>query len=406
MKMRFALSLASALVASAACAVDVRPPEPKDVPPLMVTGSGKTVGTVSEWEGVRRPEILRTMLERVYGVRPVERPSDLRFTPVGEEDACGGKAVKKIVRGDYSGPGGKASFEFAAWIPKRTGKVASFVYISPRVGRTADDPTAGPRTYTLPTDDIVSRGYAVIAFFNYEFALDFYDDAGLTSSLATGGVFKAFGPVDAKKRSPSDWGIVSAWAWGASRIMDWIETEALLDAKRVGVVGLSRNGKTALLAGATDTRFAMTVSCCSGMGGAKLNHLDCFGSESVKLIMRPAWRWFCPRFAEWIDRDKEMPFDQHWLLALVAPRLLYVSSASEDHWAGQRGEFAAAALATPAWNLYGKAGLVHHGFPKPDLPLHAGNIGYHLRSGLHDITAYDWQCYLDFADGHGWNLPE
>jgi len=379
----------------------LRPSEPKDVPELLRSTSGATIGSAVDWERIRRPEVLRTLQEKVYGVRPVERPADLRFTVCGEpEDVFGGKAVKKTVRGDYSGPGGSASFEFVAWIPKRAGKVSAFVHISPRPARTANDPSVEPGFWTLPAEYIVSRGYAAIAFCNTDVALDIHG----TSTTATGGVFKAFGPLDAKTRQPTEWGILSAWAWGASRVMDWIETEPLLDARRVGVVGLSRNGKTALLAGATDPRFAMTVSCCSGMGGAKLNHMHCGHSETVRLIMKPAWRWFCGAFAEWTDRDTMTPFDQHWLLALVAPRLLYVSSASEDPWAGPRGEFASATLATPVWNLYGKSGLIHHGFPKVNSPLLAGNIGYHLRDGVHDITQYDWQCYLDFADGQGWNL--
>jgi len=398
---RGVLGIAAAVTASSVWAMGEMPPEPAGVPELLTTAAGARVATVADWENVRRPEVFRTLMEKVYGVRPVERPVDLRFEQVGEtEEVYGGKALKKVVRGSYSGPGGSAGFEFAAWIPKTGRKASSFVYISPRVGRTADDPNAERFVYLLPAEYITSRGYGVVSFLNYEFALDIHG----TPTVATSGVFKAYGPADAAKRRPDEWGILSAWAWGASRMVDWIETEPLLDAKRVGVVGLSRNGKTALVAGATDPRFGMTVSCCSGMGGAKLNHLDCFGSEDVAKIMKPAWRWFCADFARWIGKDAEMPFDQHWLLALVAPRLLYVSSASEDHWAGQRGEFASAVLATPAWNLYGKAGLVQHGFPKPDEPLQAGNVGYHLRSGLHDITPYDWQCYLDFADGHGWNL--
>lgn len=99
-----------------------------------------------------------------------------------------------------------------------------------------------------------------------------------------------------------------------------------------------------------------------------------------------------------------MPFDQHWLLALIAPRLLYVSSAEEDAWAGPRGEFFSASLATPAWEIYGKAGLVGSEFPLSNVPLHAGNIAYHVRTGMHDITEYDWERYMDFADGHGFRL--
>ncbi len=370
--------------------------EPKDVPELRAT-------SVAQWEGEERPRLMRTFMEEEYGVRPVERPADLAFAETAApEGCCGGKAIRKRVRATYSGPGGAAAFDFSVWIPKADHPVAVFVHTSPRPAETAAD-VNGPRpVYWLPVEDIVSRGYAVVAYCNQEVALDWH-----MTDVPTSGVFKAFGPADLRQRKPTEWGVLSAWAWGMSRIVDWIETEPLLDAKRIASVGLSRNGKTSLVAGVTDERFALVVSCCSGCGGAKLNHMLCDESETIKDISI-ATNWFAPNFTRKYvghDRDAALPFDQHQFLALVAPRLLYVSSASEDAWAGQRGEFAAAALAGKAWNVYGKAGLVHHGFPKPDVPLHAGNVGYHLRSGVHDITRYDGRCYMDFADGHGWNLP-
>jgi hypothetical protein len=397
----------SVLACSAAAALCVnaefkKPAEAKLVPGLMVTAAGEQVDGVEKWEKIRRGEILRTFREEFYGVRPVERPADLKFTEIAPVEECfGGKALRKRVKGTYSGPGGSSEFVFSVWIPKCDRPVAVFVHSSPRPAETAAD-VNGPRpVYWLPAEDIVSRGYAVVAYCNQEIALDWH-----MTDVATNGVFKVFGNAKLKERRPTEWGILSAWAWGMSRIVDWIETEPLLDPKRIAGVGLSRNGKTSLVAGATDDRFAMVVSCCSGCGGAKLNHMVCDQSETIGDLAR-AVNWFAPNFLKYVGKDRgaEMKFDQHLLLALVAPRLLYVSSAVEDAWAGPRGEFAAAALASPAWELYGKAGLVHHGFPKADYPLHAGNIGYHLRTGLHDITRIDWHLYMDFADGHGWNLP-
>jgi len=398
--MKTEIVLAAACFALWAHAEKVRPPEPANVPELLVTAAGEKVETREAWEKTRRPELFRLLMENEYGVRPVERPADLRFERVSEEEVLGGKATKTVVKGTYAGPGGGAEFTFAAWIPKSARPVPAFVHVSPRPAITADDPN-GPRpTYRLPTEYVTARGYAVLASCDYDFSLDWHQ----LPDSPTSGVFKAFGPKSIKGRGRNEWGILSAWAWGASRLMDWVETDKRIDSSHVGVVGLSRNGKTALLAGATDQRFAMVVSCCSGCGGAKLNHLDCDGAETIEQITRPAWKWFCPAFADWKNKDALTPFDQHQFLALVAPRLLYVSSASEDAWAGQRGEFASARPASPAWELYGKAGLVEHGFPSPDSPLHAGNVGYHLRSGLHDITLYDWENYLDFADGHGWRV--
>ena len=376
-----------------------KPSVPENVPALLTTSSGEIVASREQWERVRRPEIVRTLLEQEYGVRPVERPADLAFAETAAPETCyGGKAIRKRVRATYSGPGGTGEMNFSVWIPKARTPAPVFIHSSPRPSETADD-INGPRpVYWLPVDDIVSRGFAVVAYCNQDVAADWRGP-----DVATSGVFKVFGPYDAGKRAPTEWGILSAWAWGMSRVLDWVETEPLLDAKRAAAVGLSRNGKTALVAGAFDTRFALTVSCCSGCSGAKLSHMSLWESESIKAIL-VAKKWFCPNYEKYsgLDHSPQMTFDQHWLLALVAPRLLYVSSATEDAWAGPRGEFAALELASPVWRLYGIPGLIAHGFPKADAPLHAGNAAYHLRTGMHDITRYDWQCYMDFAEGRGW----
>ena len=397
--MKGAFAVFAALLAWGALAEFQQLPQPKDVPELLVSAAGERIVTREQWESIRRPEIVKTLLEQEYGVRPIDRPADLAFAEVAvPEDCYDGKAIRKRVRATYSGPGGNGVMNFSVWIPKEKRPAPVFIHSSPRPSETADD-INGPRpVYWLPVDDIVSRGFAVVAYCNQDVAEDWQGP-----DIATSGVFKVFGPQDLANRQPTEWGILSAWAWGMSRVLDWVETEPLFDAKRVAAVGLSRNGKTALIAGAFDTRFALTVSCCSGCSGAKLNHMALHESESLKAIM-VARKWFCPNYEKYVglDRTPKMPFDQHELLALVAPRLLYVSSATEDAWAGPRGEFAALELASPVWRLYGLPGLIAHGFPRAEAPLHAGNVAYHLRTGLHDITRYDWRCYMDFAEGKGW----
>jgi hypothetical protein len=218
------------------------------------------------------------------------------------------------------------------------------------------------------------------------------------------GVFPCFErPQD---RNDKSWAVLSAWAWGASRVMDWIETEPLLDAKRVAVVGHSRGGKTSLVAGVTDERFAMTCVNNSGCGGAKLAHIELPKSEHYCDFVRSrVIYWFCGGFQRYcVNNDTKIEIDQHQWAALVAPRLLAIASASEDSWAGQPGEFHTARLASPAWELYGLKGIdKDEPYPSSEVLLNSGCVSYHMRAGKHNLTKIDWNIYMNFADRHGWN---
>ncbi len=199
---------------------------------------------------------------------------------------------------------------------------------------------------------------------------------------------------DERMVSGDEPGAISTWAWQLSRILDWLVTLPEIDPTRVIVVGHSRLGKTALWAGAGDERFAMVVSNESGCGGAALERRN-YG-ETVKRITTSFPHWFAPTFATYADRETELPIDQHVVLAMTAPRPLYVSSAVEDRWADPRGEFLAAVAAGPVWELFGKVGLGTDTYPAVDTAI-GSSIGYHVRSGPHDITAIDWGHFADFA---------
>ena len=200
--------------------------------------------------------------------------------------------------------------------------------------------------------------------------------------------------ADPTKLAGDEPGAISTWAWQLSRILDWLVTLPEIDPTRVIVVGHSRLGKTALWAGAGDGRFAMVVSNESGCGGAALERRN-YG-ETVKRITTSFPHWFAPTFATYAGRETELPIDQHVVLAMTAPRPLYVSSAVEDRWADPRGEFLAAVAAGPVWELFGREGLGTATFPAVDTPI-GGSIGYHVRSGPHDITAVDWGHFAAFA---------
>lgn len=390
------------MLGAIALMVALSAPVPVNVPELLKCEDGSKVATSEQWETKRRGEIFEFFMREEYGRRPVERPEGLKFE-LAEPDKEIGDALRKRIRVSWQGPLGSGSFVFSAFIPKRNVAAKhpspAFLLICNRNPAENIDPERKVFSPFWPVEEIIDRGYAAIAFYNGDLAIDNKDTA-FTAGVA---------PCYAQDRGKDTWGALSCWAWGASRVMDWIETEPLLDAKRVGVVGHSRGGKTALLTGVTDRRFAMACSNDSGCSGAKLNHIDLPRSEPLKTICHYFPHWFSPEYLKWVDREKEMPYDQHEFIALMAPRLVCIASATNDDWAGQLGEFYAAQYASPAWELYGLKGLVAPAVPplSGDRPADGvvfqdGCISYHIRTGKHTLGSYDWHRYLDFADKHGW----
>ena len=356
---------------------------------VFAAGAIEPVGELPKLEDAN----LDTFLTEVYGKRPVERPAELWFSDIYPPETFSRfpekgikrkiDAVRRIVICHYRGPYGEGSFRFTVFLPKDASAkrpVPAFLYVSLSYGSNDIDPWRFQQNERWPAEEIVDRGYAAVAFAREEVSPECYD----AERAFKEGVFRCF-EDPAKPRPPDAWGALSAWAWAASRVMDWIEMCPEIDAKHVAVVGHSRGGKTALLAGVTDKRFAMTVSNCSGCGGARLYHVDLPACEHIHQIRSSVSYWFCANYAKYEHKDTELPFDQHQWLSLLAPRLLYVASGSLDDWAGPSGEKLATDLARPAWGDRG------------DL-----DVGYHLREGRHALTAYDWNKFMDFTDAHGW----
>jgi len=360
------------------------------LPDPLLTLGGKQVTTTAAWQTERRPEVLELFRKHIYGRAPVGRPAGLKFEVIDSaDDAMGGKATRTQVKITWRGPGGEGGLRLVLFVPHGAKKPAPcFLLICNRPAAENIDPTREVKSPFWPAEEIVARGYAAAAFFNGDVAPDKHD--GFKS-----GVFAIY---DTAPRPADAWGTIAAWAWGASRALDYLETNPSIDGRRVAVVGHSRGGKTSLWAGAEDERFAMVVSNDSGCTGAALARGKT--GERIRDINRVFPHWFNENYKSFADREGELPLDQHMLAALIAPRLLYIASASEDSWADPKNEFLTGVHASPVYRLFGNQGLAGTTMPAADAPLHDGHIGYHLRTGKHNLTEYDWAAFMDFADKH------
>jgi hypothetical protein len=346
------------------------------------------VRTPAEWRQ-RRAAILDLFREHVYGRSP-GRPERLEFQLVQEDPAAmGGAATLKRVAVLSSHTGRQHRFEVVLFLPNARPEPAPVFLLLNHRPESNTDPTRAERSGFWPAEEMIARGYAIAALQTAELAPDDRD-------RFREGVIKLWEGEGSGPRPRAAWGALAAWAWGASRTMDYFETEPRIDARRVAVVGHSRGGKAALWAGAEDERFALVVSNNSGAGGAALSRRR-FG-ETVEQITTAFPYWFAARFAEFGGREEALPVDQHLLLALIAPRALYVASADEDLWADPRGEFLSLAHTSPVYALWSDPPLAPEAMPPLDTRLATGRRGYHVRTGKHDLTPYDWARFADFAD--------
>jgi hypothetical protein len=239
-------------------------------------------------------------------------------------------------------------------------------------------------------EKILARGYAFATVCYQDIEPDF-----------KGGYVHGIRPLFLKagqtEPAPDEWGAIGAWSYGLSRALDYLEKDTAVDAKRVAIVGHSRLGKTVLWAGALDQRFAMVMSSCSGEGGASLARRN-YGETTRNLVDAFPY-WFCANFRKYADHADQLPVDTHELIALIAPRPVYVTGAEEDKWADPKGEFLACAAAGPVYRLLGALGLGTDQMPPLDQPI-MHTVGYHYRTGGHAVTAFDWEQFLSFADMH------
>ena len=364
------------------------------LPDALVTKDGKKVRNARMWMKQRRPELLEIFENEVYGKQP-EKVKYLRFEELEtQEGALGGLATRRQVKVHFA-EDGNHYMTLLIYAPAGRKNSPAFLGINFYGNHTlSKDPgilmpdeaqmkrygihkgwnyPRGNSVSSWPVEEILKRGYAVVTFNRDDVNPDFDDAFG-------NGVHPLYYREGQTYPDPDQWGTISAWAWGLSRALDYLETDELVDAGRVAVLGHSRLGKTALWAAAEDQRFAMSISNCSGCGGAAISRRAV--GETLTAINRHFPNWFCRNFQKYNDNEAALPIDQHELIDLIAPRPVYVASGSEDKWADPKGEGIAAEEAAKVYRLF-KA---------------EDRIGRHIHEGKHGISMADWTYYLDFAD--------
>ena len=358
------------------------------LPDVLKTSGGKTVSTKLVWEQTRRPEILRLFEENVYGKVPRDFDS-IKFAVSNDvTNAMGGKARLKEVTITVWRINKPVAIHLTLFTPNsRTSPAPAFLLINNR-GRDNTDPSRKVKSEFWPAEVAIDSGYAIAAFHVADAAADnknTYQNGGLQlypDLLTADNGMKAIG----------------SWAWAASRVMDYFKTNKDIDFNKVAVVGHSRGGKTSLWAGAEDQRFAMVFASCSGNTGAALARRQ-FG-ETIKVINTNFPHWFTNNYKKFGDNIESLPVDQHMLISLIAPRPVYTTNASQDLWADPKGSYLAVTKAQAVYSLYGNRQALDAVPPPLNTPVIKSILGYHIREGIHNLTAYDWENFIRFANFH------
>jgi hypothetical protein len=380
------------------------------LPDPLVAEDGTKITTPEQWWEKRRPEIFELMQSQMWGIAP-GKPDALE-SRVNHRGRQGNMAYKEVI---ITLKEEDRRFEFpvlimtpadaeepvpafiAGWNGNQTMLAdTNIIMRNARLYIKGNEegaireaaPRNSKKEYRWPLEKIISRGYGLVHFDRQSLLVD------AKTPDYNAGVYSLF----PKEHEPDDWGMVAAWAWGASRIIDYLETDPDIDATRLAVKGTSRMGRMAIWTGASDQRVKMVISNVSGKGASSLLKRH-FGLPSSEVVGGGKKHRYSDNLHNWAGRVDEMPFDVHYNFALIAPRALYISHAEEDVKADIRGAFLALKAAEPVYKLLGAEGLEADDVPAVNRPV-LSNIGFHVRPGPHEVYRYDWECYLDFADKH------
>lgn len=368
------------------------------LPPLLVTAEGERITTPEEWRTVRRPQILSLFSNLVYGRVPEPlSPIATEYNIVATDPTfMNGKATRNDVEIRFRNEQGEAKMLILVYVPNNVdGPVPAFMKHSFNDTKSRDFEAHAEEPGKLrngwPLGDFFDRGYAFVAVYQQDLVR--HNEVEFLR-----GIHPLFYQEGQSFPKASEWGVLSAVAWGAMRAMDYLETDDRIDETRVAIMGHSKMGKATLWTAAQDERFAVAISAQSGCAGAALWRRKS-GETLEKMVTRFPY-WLSRNAWKFVNQEDDLPVDQHMLLACIAPRAVYVHSGVEDTWADGRGEYLSAYHASEVYALLGKKGLTSEASPPVGEAIIERDVGYHIREGGHSIEPYDWARFLDFADYH------
>ncbi|MFP6596483.1 MAG: acetylxylan esterase [Candidatus Hydrogenedentota bacterium] len=369
-----------------------------DLPELLVTPDGRTITTADEWMNIRRPQILSLFSNLIYGKTPTpESPIKVEFELVKvDKEFMKGRATRKDIAIRFSNDKGKTEMLVIAYVPNDAdGPVPAIMKHSFNNTHGKDFDAHASRDGFLrnrwPLGDMLDRGFGFIAV--YQNDLVSHNEVDFNRGIAP--LFYQTGQSFPKAH---EWGCLSIVAWGAMRAMDYLETDDDFDHTRIAIMGHSKMGKATLWTAAQDERFALAISAQSGCAGAALWRRKS-GETLEKMVTRFPY-WLSRNAWKFVNQEDDLPVDQHMLLAAIAPRPVYIHSATGDTWADSRGEYLSAYHASPVYELLGKKGLESEASPRVGKAIIKSDIGYHVREGGHSIEPYDWEQFLNFCEYH------
>jgi hypothetical protein len=357
------------------------------LPDPLVLANGQPVKDAETWFKQRRPEIIKLYETEIFGRVPANAP---KVTWEVTNTANNGTTITKTIAGRIGNAPAPGAGGAGAGKAGKAGRGGGPPSITINLTLPANAP--GPVPLILggaSGQQVLAKGWG---FGSVNYGSVQQDSANL-ATLQGGVVGMTLTP--GQPRPPDEWGTLRAWAWALSRAMDYLETDKAVDARQVAISGHSRFGKVVLLAAAMDDRFALTFPTCSGEMGASLSRRD--WGETVDDMAQLFAPHFAGNFQKWVGRWNDMPVDAHMLIALCAPRPVFVTGGTADQWSDPKGQFLAALAAGPVYRLLGKKDLGVTEYPKPDTPLVSGDVAFHEHTGGHTVTPAERELFLEFA---------